>query len=635
MPNELDREAIQTIITGTRRRHDTRIMYPPIRTEAIEACADQISIEYARHITRNPQIQKGFLTALGTDQREHDYAFLDAVEAYTPKGTEGKMEQAIRSHELMILHYLIVNQGIERLYESYIRELGDNAPEATLADEDATKAMLAEEFIANKIRQSKETRLIELHPDAPTTGFELEYYDIRSQIIWEVAYAQLLADYGHAVQEKEVKKAEVLKELLITQFGPSDMVEELAHCSDEQVESFVKFADARRTKITAITVLPYSIPISDQPENPEEPANYPKTVREKTAERLTIETRKVYDALIRAYEITRNEALLWPIESLEQRLRLLEGSGEIKAGTQVDVNLLATFQALTPTTSKRLEELGTHKDKEVQKPQRECVSMPAVSVRVPLRNITYAAREGAFGDALSMHQTIAGVELSPEHTNIMEARSMLTAAGMTGKHDKTTQALLTKDDIVTSEAYIKLSPGNDGSKIYYPFHSVKTADSESFVPYPTESPRDLVEFRSFSEFLLDDDYPTFVKSATFIWMCSWVEQAAQKSPEMRSEEDEKLATLWENTLKKWSALLKEKSIYQPQGHERYTEVILVDDAIEIVGEMGRYQEYLTDIENTRHSESTDASYPREETLKHKTRMLMIEFRKGFREIIDY
>lgn len=188
----------------------------------------------------------------------------------------------------------------------------------------------------------------------------------------------------------------------------------------------------------------------------------------------------------------------------------------------------------------------------------EYVSNPSISKNQLLQDIFRIIKAGGFKDGLNFHFTFGGVELSKNHTEIMDIRAIAVAAGLNG--DESVDVF--REEVPKNSKVV-------GEKIYFPFARVR----EKLSAYASKEIFG-VEIRSFFS---TKNFGEFCQLFDFLYCSAQAVKAYQKESG-RTEIENKLANIWTDSISEWEDLLKTKNLKNPSDDERY---ILIDDPTEV------------------------------------------------------
>ncbi len=264
----------------------------------------------------------------------------------------------------------------------------------------------------------------------------------------------------------------------------------------------------------------------------------------------------------------------------------------------------------------------------------EMVTQPATSPRTIFREMMAAMLVGGGMENGGIHATIGGVELSPEHTEIMEVTALLAAAGLLKlskeKLEYHKSVYERGGRIKTGEQHVKFSETGLG-EYYFPFHRSR---DERMLPYPVRS-QPGVEVRSLLRFK-PNEFGTFVKSVSFLWLSGWMIQAEQKGVvgRARGDPEEKelsrnLVHSWREMMGEYRELLREAGIKHPKKAEGGMYVSMENkeymDLREHKGETG-YERFVTKL---RYKAETDPEF------RAKAYGIVMKYRKRVGGLIGY
>lgn len=188
----------------------------------------------------------------------------------------------------------------------------------------------------------------------------------------------------------------------------------------------------------------------------------------------------------------------------------------------------------------------------------EYVSNPSISKNQLLQDIFRIIKAGGFKDGLSFHFTFGGVELSKNHTEIMDARAVAVAAGLNGDESM---------DVFREE--VPKNSNVAGEKMYFPFARVR----EKLSVYVSKKVFG-AEIRSFFS---TKNFGEFCQLFDFLYCSAQAIKAYQKASGRTKIENE-LANVWTDSMSEWEDLLKTNNMKNTSGDERY---ILIDDPTKV------------------------------------------------------
>ena len=272
---------------------------------------------------------------------------------------------------------------------------------------------------------------------------------------------------------------------------------------------------------------------------------------------------------------------------------------------------LTVLSSVVPTRVETLAGLGSHHEVP-EKSLRELVSEPTMTPSAALRELIILRKAGLLTGMLTVHETVAGIEITPDRLDFMEARALLNAADYDGGNEEiNAKAVLdakdfadlllgrmlsdieiaalkegkilpeTLDDLLKfnvqlqGERVIKFSV-TDGEDVLIPFHRnrrIQRGREESVLrPFPNESlPDTALECRSFDGFDLSktQDFSNLVRRSKFLWLAAWGEKDNVIPEENRTDVEEAVAASWRSLLYEWSQLGKKFGISHPERDHMY------------------------------------------------------------------
>lgn len=195
--------------------------------------------------------------------------------------------------------------------------------------------------------------------------------------------------------------------------------------------------------------------------------------------------------------------------------------------------------------------------------EEEISSKPTLGYRQYMRELLYLKLSGMNADRWNFHETIAGIELSPEHTEIMESLLIAASAGLTppNKVEEAIEKSMQEDSWVDPTPEIRYQKSSDDGNVY-PLHKTRTWNEVE--EYPYDSPilnvgKYGVELRGVGEYTLEE-YPIAVRHARFIYHCGHAIRALQKSEGTRNKKENLLVDAWQEMTNEWKKILQESGL---------------------------------------------------------------------------
>jgi hypothetical protein len=288
---------------------------------------------------------------------------------------------------------------------------------------------------------------------------------------------------------------------------------------------------------------------------------------------------------------------------------------------------------LFPSRTEKIGQISGAFEVKDEKTYKESVTAPSASIKTQLKDLLHAWKLGALEGNLGIHQTLSGVEITPEDPSFMDVLAMSISSGLNQILESSEEDDLFTGFLADSGEYIHLESHRKPSEIngeewYIPGHRNRGVKPDGYVPYK-EGDESLTELRLVGDLNKDKNFPSFVKQMTFNWLCAAGCMADQKDPADRDEDDQFLAQSWQELQNNWTNTLEKHSIKQP--------------------EKGRYMCHYSDVRNetppedysgyvyklavVRDSEARAVErgeMKREDTLAYDTYKIMIEYRAKVR-----
>ncbi len=239
--------------------------------------------------------------------------------------------------------------------------------------------------------------------------------------------------------------------------------------------------------------------------------------------------------------------------------------------------------------------MASHTFKKDMKSTLEVISKPAASPRTVLREILTMRKMGGLKGSWSVHETLGGVDLTPEHTEIMDITVLASAAGFLFWDEIPPNKIegVKNGQNVIMEHYGKLGAYYDEG-LYFPFHKKREGD---MVENYGNGSAPAVERRSMPRFK-EGSYASLVRDATFSYLAGYAIRAIQKDVDNRSEQDCLLVTAWEELQREWQHLVQGVNLRIPTNEECYIRHNMGDDFVNSSKEYkGKtyYEKFLTRV----------------------------------------
>lgn len=241
--------------------------------------------------------------------------------------------------------------------------------------------------------------------------------------------------------------------------------------------------------------------------------------------------------------------------------------------------LTAELESSTWTALKSQTEIHDAYDKLPNAPLKpraavwlEVATTPSAAYATQLREILHAHLAGLINTDQTdrhghesnkfwnIHQTLGGVDLSPEHTEVMDILLIAAAAGYAGNN--VNEEKLEKSTI--SEKHRK-----ESVLFIFPFHKRRTKDDSQLMPYGEKqlSKFPSVEQRSLLKYTLNE-FPLLVRFMRFSNMAAYAIHAVQRK-DHPTQEDLDLANAWDELESSWKILLQSHTIHILKQNEYY------------------------------------------------------------------
>lgn len=296
--------------------------------------------------------------------------------------------------------------------------------------------------------------------------------------------------------------------------------------------------------------------------------------------------------------------------SLGLELEISSDGMSIKGVSAEEEKALTFPISSAQTTSK----YGSHKV--VNRPESsftsaiEVVSAPSRSVPLQLLQLKYLLKPERLGGDATYHITFGGVDIIPEHTEVMDLQAMALACGWMERFSGSGRPFV--------ENFQKASEIK--GRFYY-FPGFRRRDGNKLEYYGGREKG--VEFRCNEKSSLTDEwYKNFAEHLTFENYGCVVIKAVQKDPAKRDGVEKILVEKWEEMMKNWEIMLGEHSLTSPKLSERYVEMV---DGVDLRETTITYESFLGKI--------SKAGFNDREFSK-KARVIAEKFTEEIRGILD-
>jgi len=235
--------------------------------------------------------------------------------------------------------------------------------------------------------------------------------------------------------------------------------------------------------------------------------------------------------------------------------------GKTRGETPDEAVALAFSVSSAQTTGK----YGSHRT--VNRPESsltsslEIVSTPLRSVALQLLQIRFLLKPERLGGDTTYHITFGGVDITPEHTEVMDLQALALACGWMEKFS---------DSGGQYVEGVKKASNINGRPYYFPHFRRREEDKlGNYGGFKTG-----VEFRFNSKCPLTDEwYGNFAKHLTFEDYGCIAIKAAQKEASKRDETEKILAEKWKELMGSWEKLLGEHDLASPEPCGKYVEIL--------------------------------------------------------------
>jgi hypothetical protein len=256
----------------------------------------------------------------------------------------------------------------------------------------------------------------------------------------------------------------------------------------------------------------------------------------------------------------------------------------------------------------------------------EIVSNPTSSYRTQLRNILYLRNTGLVG-AISSHETFSGIKLTPEHTEVMDARAIVTAAGLIGDtEDQEWATTVLENENYYGSYHVKPSITDEGDYVVYPKFRYRLG--KPIQPLREGDPSFAVEWRESGP--VENNFVSFskyVRRVRYEFNVSCAIKAFQKPSETRTLQEQSLADIFSSHLDQWDEILQQAGLSNVSSEGRYFSMSNINSYEEAV-EKARTNDYnvmLNKIEATMILNST---------FKESARKIVRELNHDVREVLN-
>jgi hypothetical protein len=195
---------------------------------------------------------------------------------------------------------------------------------------------------------------------------------------------------------------------------------------------------------------------------------------------------------------------------------------------------------------------------------RELKTFPATSVRTALYEILSTLNAAELKRCLSVHETLAGVDLTPSHTEIMDYTAMAAAAGFYSYDEVQLDRMRRGSPMV--ENFAKSSVV-DGELFYFPYHKrrcLSELNLEVLKGFFTGA----VERRIHGQ-LREGTWRLFLMDAINSYLVAYGINAAQVPEDRRNPIERRRAEAWFKLMEGWGDFLKKYGFDNPPNEERY------------------------------------------------------------------
>lgn len=464
------------------------------------------------------------------------------------------VESRIYKSEILALFYLIA--GDRALEEVRKKVEAENLDEDAMTPEEKRdwswklKDMTAEvcvRYLKNLRGKNEESEIAEIFPNAPTSGFEMEYFDpvsfIRladSRIKWQLEILEHIRDDGDQVIEnlKKVGSLGSVEEI--------DYLYENAALSDDDLRSEISVLAGIQKKLRLTRTSLYRWETGQ--------LNPGDLMRDVRLFALAEDSKKIPET---------------DLEKIRTLLSFIAGLQPINPGDELKDEEVALVSDLSPTLTGVMSMSGAYKD-EVDLTERELITKPSY-LKTQLRDLLHVLLTDGLEGQVGVHQTVSGAVLNENNIDFMEVLAMEGAADLLPGQKKFTEkeeAIIDRGGLTGTESYQKCSKGTDGEAYYFPLHHNRGFDSKEAEKYVGES-QNLLELRGVGNPNLREDFMKFVREATFNWVAAWGSSADNKPESERTEDEKYFAESWQTMLAEWRELLVERGVKRPENSKYF------------------------------------------------------------------
>ncbi len=196
----------------------------------------------------------------------------------------------------------------------------------------------------------------------------------------------------------------------------------------------------------------------------------------------------------------------------------------------------------------------------------EIKSRPSANYKTQLREIISIAQVGGLRDNWGIHETFGGIELSPEHTEFMDALPIAIAAGFV-KFETKNELLWNNPDLGYAMFY-EIYSKEDGKHNHFPFHKPRSSSFFEDNRYAGQKQKSGVELRSLPEYTAYT-FIKFVRQISFHFYFAHGVKSFQKSESERVDQDHDLKKSYEELMVSWESLLAEYNLELPRNNDKF------------------------------------------------------------------
>lgn len=229
-------------------------------------------------------------------------------------------------------------------------------------------------------------------------------------------------------------------------------------------------------------------------------------------------------------------------------------------GSQSPESVAQNFNTWEPGTqaSLALDIVSGSSNSEIQ-------SKPSANYKTQLREIISIAQVGGLRDNWGIHETFGGIELSPEHTEFMDALPIAIAAGFI-QFETNNEMLWNNPDLGYSMFIEKYSKDDDDGN-YFPYHKPRSIYFFNYNDYAGRKQKSGVELRSLPEYTANT-FIKFVRQISFHFYFSHGVKSFQKPESERVDQDQDLKKSYEELMISWESLLAEHNLELPSNKDK-------------------------------------------------------------------